>query len=56
MFLTYIDQCSLKWCQGYLAGSPQTDTLGDENSKIEHANRMALISDEIYEVIENPPL
>ncbi|XP_057501877.1 serine carboxypeptidase-like 18 [Actinidia eriantha] len=35
--------------KGYLAGSPLTDRLDDENSKIEYANRMALISDEIYE-------
>ncbi|XP_057488867.1 serine carboxypeptidase-like 16 isoform X2 [Actinidia eriantha] len=35
--------------KGYLAGSPLTDRLGNKNSKIEYANRMALISDEIYE-------
>lgn len=36
--------------QGYLIGSPRTDSVIDENSKIIFAHRMALISDELYEV------
>ncbi|CAL5377525.1 unnamed protein product [Camellia sinensis] len=39
----------LKWCQGYLLGSPRTDSVIEENSKVVFAHRMALISDEIYE-------
>ncbi|KAJ0011152.1 hypothetical protein Pint_33645 [Pistacia integerrima] len=34
---------------GYLLGSPRTDSVIDENSKIIFAHRMALISDELYE-------
>ncbi|KAK2664824.1 hypothetical protein Ddye_003398 [Dipteronia dyeriana] len=34
---------------GYLLGSPTTDEVLNENSKIEFAHRMALISDELYE-------
>ncbi|KAI6701509.1 hypothetical protein NL676_015833 [Syzygium grande] len=33
----------------YLIGSPRTDSVIDENSKIVFAHRMALISDELYE-------
>ncbi|KAI8027269.1 Serine carboxypeptidase-like 18 [Camellia lanceoleosa] len=35
--------------KGYLLGSPRTDSVIDENSKVIFAHRMALISDEIYE-------
>lgn len=35
--------------KGYLIGSPRTDSVVDENSKIVFAHRMALISDELYE-------
>ncbi|GMH13584.1 hypothetical protein Nepgr_015425 [Nepenthes gracilis] len=35
--------------KGYLLGSPRTDSVLDENSKIKFAHRMALISDEIYD-------
>ncbi|CAL5379185.1 unnamed protein product [Camellia sinensis] len=35
--------------KGYLLGSPRTDSVIDENSKVVFAHRMALISDEIYE-------
>ncbi|OWM79149.1 hypothetical protein CDL15_Pgr003320 [Punica granatum] len=34
---------------GYLVGSPRTDSVIDENSKIVFAHQMALISDELYE-------
>ncbi|KAK6945963.1 Peptidase S10, serine carboxypeptidase [Dillenia turbinata] len=34
--------------QGYLLGSPRTDDVSDENSKIHFAHRMALISDDLY--------
>ncbi|KAL7236397.1 hypothetical protein ACSBR1_019642 [Camellia fascicularis] len=34
--------------KGYLLGSPRTDSVIDENSKVVFAHRMALISDEIY--------
>ncbi|KAK0581624.1 hypothetical protein LWI29_016033 [Acer saccharum] len=34
---------------GYLLGSPTTDEVLNDNSKIEFAHRMALISDELYE-------
>ncbi|PKI53782.1 hypothetical protein CRG98_025788 [Punica granatum] len=34
---------------GYIVGSPRTDSVIDENSKIVFAYRMALISDELYE-------
>ncbi|XP_057978384.1 serine carboxypeptidase-like 18 isoform X2 [Malania oleifera] len=35
--------------KGYLLGSPHTDSVIDQNSKIVFAHRMALISDELYE-------
>ncbi|GAB4853408.1 hypothetical protein Ancab_017586 [Ancistrocladus abbreviatus] len=35
--------------KGYLLGSPRTDSVIDNNSKVTFAHRMALISDEIYE-------
>ncbi|XP_059653050.1 serine carboxypeptidase-like 18 isoform X1 [Cornus florida] len=35
--------------KGYLVGSPYTDSVIDENSKIIFAHRMALISDAMYE-------
>ncbi|XP_052173517.1 serine carboxypeptidase-like 18 [Diospyros lotus] len=35
--------------KGYLVGSPRTDLLTEENSKVELFHRLALISDEIYE-------
>ncbi|KAB1207377.1 Serine carboxypeptidase-like 18 [Morella rubra] len=35
--------------KGYLLGSPRTDSVIDENSKIIFAHRMALISDELFE-------
>ncbi|XAR52945.1 hypothetical protein NMG60_11021287 [Bertholletia excelsa] len=35
--------------KGYLLGSPRTDSIIDENSKIVFAHRMALISDDMYE-------
>lgn len=34
--------------KGYLVGSPRTDDVIDENSKVTFAHRMALISDEQY--------
>ncbi|KAM3714757.1 hypothetical protein ACJW31_01G358000 [Castanea mollissima] len=38
--------------KGYLIGSPRTDSVIDENSKIMFAYRMALISDELYEELK----
>uniref|UniRef100_A0A2N9J1G3 Serine carboxypeptidase-like 18 n=1 Tax=Fagus sylvatica TaxID=28930 RepID=A0A2N9J1G3_FAGSY len=38
--------------KGYLIGSPRTDSVIDENSKIVFAHRMALISDELYEQLK----
>ncbi|KAE8008168.1 hypothetical protein FH972_004708 [Carpinus fangiana] len=38
--------------KGYLIGSPRTDSIIDENSKIVFAHRMALISDELYEQLK----
>ncbi|XP_058213705.1 serine carboxypeptidase-like 17 isoform X2 [Rhododendron vialii] len=38
-----------KIIDGYLIGSPVTDSSIDRNSKVEFAHGMALISDEIYE-------
>lgn len=38
--------------KGYLIGSPRTDSVIDENSKIVFAHRMALISDELYETLK----
>ncbi|KAI4318441.1 hypothetical protein MLD38_032144 [Melastoma candidum] len=38
--------------RGYLVGSPRTDSVIDENSKIVFAHRMALISDELYEAAD----
>ncbi|XP_030944392.1 serine carboxypeptidase-like 17 [Quercus lobata] len=38
--------------KGYLIGSPRTDSVIDENSKIIFAHRMALISDELYEELK----
>lgn len=35
--------------RGYLIGSPHTDSVIDENSKIVFAHRMTLITDEMYE-------
>lgn len=35
--------------KGYLVGSPRTDSIIDENSKIIFAHRMGLISNELYE-------
>lgn len=35
--------------RGYLIGSPHTDSVIDQNSKIVFAHRMTLISDEMYE-------
>ncbi|KAK9286601.1 hypothetical protein L1049_015001 [Liquidambar formosana] len=39
--------------KGYLVGSPRTDSIIDENSKIVFAHRMALISDELYASAKN---
>ncbi|KAK9287239.1 hypothetical protein L1049_015652 [Liquidambar formosana] len=39
--------------KGYLLGSPRTDSIIDENSKIVFAHRMALISDELYAFAKN---
>ncbi|KAF9621133.1 hypothetical protein IFM89_016627 [Coptis chinensis] len=36
--------------KGYLLGNPMTDVHFDDNSKIPFAHRMALITDELYEV------
>lgn len=36
--------------QGYLVGSPRTDSLIDENSKFTFAHRLSLFSDELYEI------
>ncbi|KAL8268617.1 hypothetical protein R6Q59_002415, partial [Mikania micrantha] len=36
--------------QGYILGSPLTDKFKDFNSRLEFAHRMALISDDIYEL------
>ncbi|XP_044489158.1 serine carboxypeptidase-like 18 isoform X2 [Mangifera indica] len=38
---------------GYLIGSPRTDSVIDENSKIVFSHRMALISDELYECVKD---
>lgn len=35
--------------KGYLVGSPRTDSVIDENSKVDFAHRLALISDDLYE-------
>lgn len=37
-----------------MAGNPLTDKSGDINSRLEYAYRMALISVELYEVIQTP--
>lgn len=36
--------------QGYALGNPVTDPHLEENSYVKFANRMALISDELYKV------
>ncbi|GAV78823.1 Peptidase_S10 domain-containing protein [Cephalotus follicularis] len=38
--------------RGYLLGSPRTDSVIDENSKVIFAHRMTLISDELYETLK----
>ncbi|KAJ0076893.1 hypothetical protein Patl1_36261 [Pistacia atlantica] len=38
--------------KGYIMGSPHTDSIIDENSKIILAHRMALISDELYQELK----
>ncbi|XP_031248089.1 serine carboxypeptidase-like 18 [Pistacia vera] len=38
--------------KGYIMGSPHTDSIVDENSKIIFAHRMALISDELFQELK----
>ncbi|OWM79150.1 hypothetical protein CDL15_Pgr003321 [Punica granatum] len=45
----FLGQIFCRTTQGYLIGSPATDSVIDENSKIVFSHRMALISDELYE-------
>ncbi|KVI10860.1 Peptidase S10, serine carboxypeptidase, partial [Cynara cardunculus var. scolymus] len=38
--------------KGYMAGNPLTDKTGDIDSRLEYAYRMALISKELFEVMQ----
>lgn len=40
-----------KWLQGYLLGNPSTDKRMDKNGVVQFLHGMAIISDELYEVI-----
>lgn len=40
-----------KWDQGYIAGNPVTDENEAANGRIPYAHRMALVSDQQFEVL-----